>query len=516
MFTSLRARLLISYLFLIVLTLIVITVALFLVLRTRPLSSETTILRLYNLMNQVDLRQTQGAGMIDPSGPTRIQQAYLRSLDKRLSVRIILTDNTGRVSFDSRRSFAVGSQLKMDATPYTSPVAADDVQFPMLYGTLHDSDGSNWLFVGQAPTSDNPRQLIYVANRVPGLLTVPETLQYYGSDLLLPLLQAGVIGLVVALVMSLVITRWIARPLQDVEKVASAAAGGKLDQTAPVRGPREVRTVAEAFNHMTQQVQATQSAQRDFLANVTHDLRTPLTSIQGFSQAIIDGVASNPAAAQRAAQIIHDEAGRLNRMVQELLDLARIEAGRFTMTRHSIGLTDILHAIGERLTPRAAEKGLTLSVDVPPLLPIAGDGDRLVQVFTNLVDNAIKHTPSGGTVLLRAGPQDNGILVQVCDNGEGIPAADLPHIFDRFYQVDKSRHRERRDGAGLGLTITKGIVEAHGGRLWVQSKEGEGTTFSAWFPVAVSDASTISIRRRSGIFKTPPPKPIPERPASDR
>src|SRR5882724_11991581 len=136
MFTSLRVRLLLSYLFLIVLTLMVITLALFLVLRTRPLSSETTILRLYNLMNQVDLRQTQGAGLLDPSGPTRIQQAYLRGLDKRLSVRIILTDSTGKVTFDSRRGYNVGSQLNMDATPYSSPVAADDVQFPMIYGTL--------------------------------------------------------------------------------------------------------------------------------------------------------------------------------------------------------------------------------------------------------------------------------------------------------------------------------------------------------------------------------------------
>src|SRR6185369_13313190 len=129
----------------------------------------------------------------------------------------------------------------------------------------------------------------------------------------------------------------------------------------------EVRTVAEAFNQMTLQVQETQKAQRDFLANVTHDLRTPLTSIQGFSQAIIDGVASNPSAAQRAAHIIHDEAGRLNRMVQELLDLARIEAGRLNMTRHSIRLSELLNAIGERLAPRAAEKGLTFVVEVPSL-----------------------------------------------------------------------------------------------------------------------------------------------------
>jgi signal transduction histidine kinase len=134
-----------------------------------------------------------------------------------------------------------------------------------------------------------------------------------------------------------------------------------------------------------------------------------------------------------------------------------------------------------------------------------------VQVYTNLIDNAIKHTPPGGRIVLRAALQDNGVLVQVSDTGEGIPAADLPHVFDRFYQVDKSRQREKRDGTGLGLAITKGIVDAHGGKLWVESQEGQGTTFSTWFPALASDSTTIVARRRSGLFKTPAPRPVPDR-----
>src|SRR5579871_851091 len=264
--------------------------------------------------------------------------------------------------------------------------------------------------------------LLMVATPAPHTLSGTEMLQYYEQDLGTPLLEAGVIGLVVAFGLSLLITRSVARPLQDVATAAASLAQGHLDQKAPVSGPREVRTVAEAFNQMAQQMQETQKAQRDFLANVTHDLRTPLTSIQGFSQAIIDGVASNPSAAQRAARIIHDEAGRLNRMVQELLDLARIEAGRLNMTRQSVSLEEILRSVGENLTPRAADKGLTLVVNVPSLPMIAGDGDRLTQVYTNLVDNAIKHTPSGGTVTVRAALHENGILAQIADTGEGIPA----------------------------------------------------------------------------------------------
>ena len=510
MFTGLRTRLLVSYILVIVLTLLVIALALFFVLRTRSQLTDTTTLRLYNFLSQIDAAQAQQTFTLDSGGPNLLQQVALNRLDKRFNVRIMLLDSSGKVSYDTRGAYHNGQQADIDGSVYTLPLPQEELQFSMMRGTLHNPDGTDWLFVAQTPSSISPpRQLLFlVAIRAPRSLALAEVVQLYGPDLLAPLFQAGVIGLLVAVVLSLVITRSVARPLQDVATAASAVAGGKSDQKAPVRGPREVRTVAEAFNHMTEQVQAGQVAQRDFLANVTHDLRTPLTSIQGFSQAIIDGVASDPGAAERAAQIIYDEAGRLNRMVQELLDLARIEAGRFSMRRHSIRLDELLNSVGERTSPRADEKGLSLNLEVPELPSIAGDGDRLVQVYTNLLDNAIKHTPEGGTVTLRAAVQDGGILTQIRDTGEGIPDADLPHIFDRFYQVDKSRQSQRRDGAGLGLTITKGIIEAHGGRLRVDSQEGVGTTFSTWLPVAISDASTI-IRRRSGLFKTPAPRPLP-------
>jgi two-component system, OmpR family, sensor kinase len=515
MFTGLRIRLLGSYILVIVLTLLVISVALFLVLRTRSQLTDTTTLRLYNFLTQIDAAQAQQTFALNPDGLTRLQQAALNRLDKRYNVRIVLLDASGKVSYDTRQGYQNGQQADMNASLYTLPQPPDELQFSMTRGTLRNPDGSEWIFVAQTPGSVAPQRnlLFMVAIKAPPSLGPAEVVQYYGPDLLVPLLQAGVIGLLVAVVLSLVITRSVARPLQDVAAAAAAVAGGQLDQKVPIGGPAEVRTVAEAFNHMTEQVQTAQVAQRDFLANVTHDLRTPLTSIQGFSQAIIDGVASDPGAAQRAAQIIYDEAGRLNRMVQELLDLARIEAGRFSMRRHSIRLDELLNSVGERISPRALEKGLKLTLDVPELPPIGGDGDRLVQVYTNLLDNAIKHTPRGGIVTLRATLQDGGVLTQVGDSGEGIPAVDLPHIFDRFYQVDKSRQSERREGAGLGLTITKGIIEAHGGQLRVDSQEGVGTMFSIWLPLAVSDASTV-IRRRSGLFKTPAPKPLPPKDSS--
>ncbi|HLY26551.1 MAG TPA: HAMP domain-containing sensor histidine kinase, partial [Aggregatilineales bacterium] len=490
---------------------------LFFMLRSRPLLTETLSLRLYNQLSEISASEAAGNFKIDSNGPTFLEGAALNRLDKRLNARIILADSNGKVSYDTRHEIMPGAILNYTPAPYESPLGPDETQFPMVRGTLYNSDGSEWVFVGQAPRASDPNSLLFIVSlRAPRLLNLSETLNYYGEDLLTPLLQAGLIGLSVAFILSLLIARSVARPLQEVARAAVGVAAGDLDQQAPVSGPREVRALAESFNWMTEQVQASQQAQRDFLANVTHDLRTPLTSIQGFSQAIIEGVASNPSAAQRAAQIINDEAGRLNRMVQELLDLARVEAGRLTMRRHVVNLTDLLCATGERLTPRAAEKSLSLRVEVPQLPTVAGDGDRLVQVYTNLVDNAIKHTPAGGMITLRAAPNGAGVVVQVRDTGEGIPATDLPHVFDRFYQVDKSRQRAQRDGAGLGLTITRGIIEAHGGRIWVESQEGVGTMFSTWLPALSSDASTIIARRRSGGLFKPPVGATAERRGKDQ
>jgi signal transduction histidine kinase len=318
----------------------------------------------------------------------------------------------------------------------------------------------------------------------------------FGKTFMLPLAQAGLIGLVIAIGLAVLIAGSVARPLQRMSQAARRIAQGDYRQRVQVEGPREVRALAGSFNEMVERVSIAQQTQRDFLANVSHDLRTPLTSVQGFAQAIVDGVASDPTSAQHAAQIIYDEAARMHRMVESLLDLARIEAGQMDMRQRAVAPSDLLHAIGESLSVRAREKGLTLTLDIFPDLPrIAGDGDRLAQVFNNLLDNALKHTPSGGQILLRAQPAAHGIAVTVQDTGEGIPTEDLPLIFERFYQVDKSRRRDRRSGMGLGLAIVRQIVQMHGGSIHVASTVGQGTTFTVWLPLPAPDLSTISVRR---------------------
>ena len=501
LFSSLQTRLILSYVVIVLLTLAAITTALFVFLETRQNTNQPARDDINKRLASFLVEEIEGNASlsISGSGPTLRQTRLLNRMTngvfvwRKQEVRLLLLDSEQRVLHDT----AVGPARYQNNSAITlaslDPLTnTEATTTPLIQGDLRSPDGSSWAYVGEALRSGEYSYL--VAIRPPRQSEIiSAVLDDYGETLTAPLIQAGLVGMFVAVILAVIITRSVASPLKKVAEAAAAVAKGNLEQRAPVRGPIEVRTVAQAFNHMTDEVTATQQAQRDFLANVTHDLRTPLTSIQGFSQAIMDGVASDPAASKRAAAIINDEAGRMNRMVQELLDLARVEAGRFNMTKQQIKLSDLLIGLGERLTPKAATKGIALTVDVPPLPNIAGDGDRLIQVFTNLIDNAIKHTPSGGTVALIATIKDNGVLVKVRDTGEGIPADDLPHIFERFYQVDKSR--QRKDGAGLGLTITKQIVEAHSGTLNVESVEGLGTAFSVWFPALPMTEVSGSKRR---------------------
>ncbi|MCC7206593.1 MAG: HAMP domain-containing protein, partial [Anaerolineae bacterium] len=479
-FTTLRARLLAAFAFLLILTLLLSSVALLVVLRTQPFPSNELGVR---LAAAIQLLQTQAEARTAlfelNAAQERAFVALARTLQQRgATVRVIVLRPNGRIVLDTGGLERRGAQLDIAEEARYAPVELENsAEAGLTRGVLRASDGSEWVFLAGPVNAALPNgwRVVFAA-RAPQPRSLRDLVAIYGDDLLRPFAQAGLVGLIAALALSIVLARWVARPLQDIAEAARAIAQGQMGQRAPVRGPDEARTVALAFNHMIEQTAAAQQAQRDFLANVTHDLRTPLTSIQGFSQAIIEGVAADAASSQRAARIIYDEAARMNRMVEELLDLARIEAGRSTMTRHTVQLGDILGAVTERLTPRANECGVALTAEIQPLPPVAGDGDRLVQVFGNLVDNALKHTPSGGNVTLRAAPKDqgkdSGILVEVSDTGEGIPADDAPHIFDRFYQVDKSRERSARDGVGLGLAIARQIVEAHGGHISVQSREG--------------------------------------------
>jgi two-component system sensor histidine kinase ResE len=222
---------------------------------------------------------------------------------------------------------------------------------------------------------------------------------------------------------------------------------------------------------------------KDFIANVSHELRTPLAMMQGYSEALLDEFGDDPEQRRELTKIILDETHRMRRLVNDLLDLAQLESGQFQMHEERVDMVNLIRRIGRKFATVAHERDVTLQVDVPQQEPVVvlGDSDRLEQVFTNLLDNAFRHTPQGGRITLSLSLDDSIVRIGVRDTGEGIPPEDLPYVWDRFYKVDKARTRSK-GGTGLGLAITRNIVKNHHGDIVVESEVGVGTSFNVLLP----------------------------------
>lgn len=301
------------------------------------------------------------------------------------------------------------------------------------------------------------------------------------TDLAPNLLIAGAIALVVALLVGLALSRSIYRPVQSVAAAARSVARGSLQQRVAIGGTQEARELAQSFNQMTAEVERQQNALRDFLANVSHDLQTPLTSINGFSQALLDRVVEEEGR-ENAYRIIEDESRRLLRLVEGLLDLSRIESGQVRVERAPVALAVLMEHIGDLFSLRAEELDVELSVSADSAPDALGDWDRLEQVLGNLVDNALRHTPPGGRVRLRARSEsETSVSISVADTGVGIPGEAIPHLFDRYYKSDRPG---AQGGTGLGLAIARELVRAQEGEIHVFSEQGGGTTFRVILRVA--------------------------------
>lgn len=249
---------------------------------------------------------------------------------------------------------------------------------------------------------------------------------------------------------------------------------------APLYDQEQIRGAVAILRDVTKE-RKMDKLRKDFVANVSHELRTPLSMLQGYSEAIVDGIASTPEEHKELAQIIYDESVRMTKLVNELLDLARMEAGHIELHQETIRLRPYFERILRKFTNLAREKGVHIQLQEETSQEMFDlDPDRMEQVLTNLIDNALRHTPQGGIVKIRISGEDE-LWLEVSDTGSGIPEEDLPFVFERFYKADKARTRGRA-GTGLGLAIAKNIIEAHNGTINVQSKRGEGTTFTILLP----------------------------------
>ncbi len=297
------------------------------------------------------------------------------------------------------------------------------------------------------------------------------------------LLTSFAVAFLIAIVASLFISRLITRPVNALSKASQSIARGEYKyriSNDEIPGD-ELGQLAVNFNHMAEKLEQTETMRRQLIGDISHELRTPLTAIKGAMEGLIDGVLPKN---QSTFSQIYQEADRLQRLVEDLQELSRVEAGQFKLNLKKVSIKEIASSAVAAMESAYQRKNIALALTSEKVLPkINADRDRLLQVLQNLLGNALQFTPSGGEVIINIAQSDSGIKVSVSDNGAGIEARHLGHIFERFYRADPSRSRAYGGGSGIGLTISKTLVEAHGGKIWVESRgKNQGSKFIFTLP----------------------------------
>ncbi|CBE69890.1 MAG: HAMP domain-containing histidine kinase [Candidatus Methylomirabilis oxygeniifera] len=300
------------------------------------------------------------------------------------------------------------------------------------------------------------------------------------------LLGAGAAILMITIMVSLRLARWISTPLQALTLATEAVASGDLNQTVPSVGPEEVRRLAQSFNRMAERVKQLLDRQRAFTANAAHELRSPLTGLRLRLEVLQRHAQQEPHLIQTYLPQMDKEIAYLQRLVEHLLTLAGLDEGQ-TFPRIPIDLAPLCYEVAEAAELLAREASLLIKVEVPSHLPpVAANAEAMRMVVRNLLDNAIRNTPAGGVVTFQAQGDERTVTLAVADTGQGIAAEHLPRIFDRFYRVESGKTRSGR-GAGLGLTLVKSLVETFGGQISVESQVGRGTRFTIALPLIVPE-----------------------------
>lgn len=302
-------------------------------------------------------------------------------------------------------------------------------------------------------------------------------------------LQSGtaILGIILSVILGFFLSRYITRPLREVSQVARRIAEGDFEERVRIKSRDELGQLGETFNYMTQQLEDYEKMRREFVANVSHELRSPLTSIQGFMDALIEGKSRDEQEKVKYLSIIQKETNRLSKLVNELLDLSRFDAQVVHFDMEAFPITTVINRATASLKPQLDEKNLTVKTVIPKDLPNCyGDEDRIEQVVHNLLQNAIRYSPKGEKILISARLLIDELLVEIADNGPGIPREELPRVWERFSRVDKARSRGK-GGTGLGLAIVEEIIKKHGGQVTVESEPGEGAVFGFTLPIVIEE-----------------------------
>jgi len=472
---SLRTRLILSYTLIIVLCLSIVASSLMLVLQNNR--DRLAMTRLNDMAAPIYVQVRALA-----RGQTSLNQVWsnLEEQAQETGTYIFLLDTYGNIIMEA----SPGGVARGHSFDLLSVELPPDMSEPYP-GKYVTAEGTRFIFIAY-PLGGLFR---FRSTVVPSalVLAIPRSyaLAIWG-DLAKPFLWSGFIALCVSIIIAFFLARSVYIPIRQITCAAEEIARGRYDYELPVEGPKEVKGLALSFNQMTNQVRHSQQMLRNFVADVSHEMRSPLTSIRGFAQAMIDGTARDSESQAKAARIIEDESKRMMRLVDELLELSKIESGQIKMVKEPVDLGELMRHCQEIFSRQAEENGLQLVVNIESLPPVVGDIDRLEQVFNNLLDNAMKHTSAEGVVSVSACQLSAGLVeVTVADTGTGIPPEQLSYVFERFYRADASA----KTSTGLGLAIAREIVRAHGGDIRVNSAVGKGTEFLVRLPASPAISS---------------------------
>ncbi len=387
--------------------------------------------------------------------------------------RIILTDSQGQVVADSE------SEL------LNSSIENDSIKDTTVKNLIPVPGQAVGLFFNQSGQPDNvlpvPNAAGYlytVHGDAPGISKTALQITYQAIGRFF--IRAGLVAIGIAFVLAFFLSRRILSPVKALTTAARQFGKGDFSRRVAYQGEGEMGDLARSFNSMAANLEKNEQLRRNMVADVAHELRTPISNLRGYLEAISDGIVQPD---DNTIRSLNEEAASLSNLVGDLQELTLADAGKLKMSIQPEDISYILNETASVIQAKAASKELKISINLPDELPLVDiDALRIRQVLNNLLNNAAAHTGKGGSITITAAQQDNYISISVADTGEGIPAQDLPMIFERFYRVDKSRTRAT-GGSGLGLTIAKRIVEAHGGAISDTSQPGKGSTFTFTIPV---------------------------------
>lgn len=493
-FTDLRTRLILAFALIIFLTLALVGSGFVYIFRDFQSQREMDRLAGMAVAIQGQLREAEASG-VTRDGLIEL----LRRQSDDLDIGLTLINPAGVVVFDTEgklegRRIELGNATR--AGPFRrmrvgSLVGDDDLLIVVVSAGAPAGPG----VAPPGPAGGSPRERFQLSL---GLVAQQQSITSTWVSMTPQLATVAAIALLISTGVAWVLAASIAQPLAAMTRASEEMARGYYEQEIPVRGNDEVGRLARAFNEMAHEVANSHRTLRDFVANVSHDLRTPLTSIQGFAQALMDGAVRGPEGAAQAGRIIYDESDRMRRLVEDLLELSRIESRQIKLEIGPLDLGALAARAQQRLEVQAIERGVRLELDLADAPLASADQRRVEQVLDNLLGNALKFTPRGGVITIRVRPIQQGsspqVMLAVHNTGSYISPEELSRVFERFYQVDKSRVNVGA-GSGLGLAIAREIAQVQGGSLTAVSDVTMGTEFRLTVPTVpvprVSGASVV-------------------------